>query len=993
MPAELNGISFEIVGENADGLAKLDAVIAKLTSLQSFATDGLKLGNITRSIKSLNKTLEEISDAGIEKLENLTKALEKLGEAAGKLNLPTKIKLPTFTGGGDKPVQPTSPSPVTPPSPTEPVTPRTADVTTRFSGLLSTLDNLGNRYLAVGDSVKSFTEEHKGAMAVVSMLGKAMGAAGKAVLGLGKMFVKTAANIGTGVWQKLTSGLTETIKKVNSLGTALGRIALYRGIRTIIKNIAEGFSEGLQNAYQWAQLTGNQFAASMNQIATASLYAKNSLGAMAMPVYNAVAPAIDYIIDKFVALINIINQVFAILGGATSWTKAIKVQKSWGDAVKGTGGAAKAAKKDIDLYLASFDELHVMNEPKDSGGGGGGGGGAGGLDPLSMFEQVPIDSKLKDLIDNGKWYELGQLLAEKLNVLTEAADNWLVNTFEPWALKFATGLAQFLNGFIDGYNWELLGKTIADGLNAVLRALNRFDEEFKYINFGAAIGQMINSFVENFDVDALAEHLANKWNRVVLFVDGLVSELDFAALGEKIGRGFQGVFDRVNLGVAARAIINGLNGIRDALNNFNAQIDWKGIAARFANNINSMLEGVDFEGLSESVFTIVNNIATSFLAWINGIDWDALGSAIGNAINGAIYAINSGDILVGLLDLAQNIVGGLAIAIATVDWVTVTTDFLDAIGRFLLDAIAGLPRFAVDLLIIAGSIVGGICTGLISAVLKLPGWLWNNVVSPIIEFIKDLFGIGQGNSKLGKVGSGMIEDLKEGMANIWHIVTDWIGQKFEDICTTISGAWETVKTWTSETWENLKTTVSDSASSIGEKISGKWEDFKTTIGDAWDSIKKKTSDKWESIKGTIRDAIDAIKGFFNFKWEFPSIKLPHFSITGSANPFDWIKQGVPKVSVSWYATGGFPEEDGLFMANHNELVGEFSNGKTAVANNEQITTGIERAVRNALREAGGIGGGPITIRGEIDGEPLFEWFVDRNNVEIARTGESPLMAM
>ena len=43
-----------------------------------------------------------------------------------------------------------------------------------------------------------------------------------------------------------------------------------------------------------------------------------------------------------------------------------------------------------------------------------------------------------------------------------------------------------------------------------------------------------------------------------------------------------------------------------------------------------------------------------------------------------------------------------------------------------------------------------------------------------------------------------------------------------------------------------------------------------------------------------------------------------------------------------FATGGFPE-DGLFFANHNELVGQFSNGKTAVANNEQITEGIEHA--------------------------------------------------
>lgn len=48
-----------------------------------------------------------------------------------------------------------------------------------------------------------------------------------------------------------------------------------------------------------------------------------------------------------------------------------------------------------------------------------------------------------------------------------------------------------------------------------------------------------------------------------------------------------------------------------------------------------------------------------------------------------------------------------------------------------------------------------------------------------------------------------------------------------------------------------------------------------------------------------------------------------------------------------YATGGFPE-DGLFFANSGEMVGQFSNGRTAVANNDQIVTGITQGVYNAM---------------------------------------------
>lgn len=59
---------------------------------------------------------------------------------------------------------------------------------------------------------------------------------------------------------------------------------------------------------------------------------------------------------------------------------------------------------------------------------------------------------------------------------------------------------------------------------------------------------------------------------------------------------------------------------------------------------------------------------------------------------------------------------------------------------------------------------------------------------------------------------------------------------------------------------------------------------------------------------------------------------------------------ISKVNIPKYEVGGFPE-DGLFFANHNEMVGQFSNGKTAVANNEQIVAGIREGVKAAVTEA------------------------------------------
>lgn len=60
---------------------------------------------------------------------------------------------------------------------------------------------------------------------------------------------------------------------------------------------------------------------------------------------------------------------------------------------------------------------------------------------------------------------------------------------------------------------------------------------------------------------------------------------------------------------------------------------------------------------------------------------------------------------------------------------------------------------------------------------------------------------------------------------------------------------------------------------------------------------------------------------------------------------------IKPISIPRLKNGGFPDgEDGLFYANHNELVGKFSNGRTAVANNDQIVAGIRSGVYDASQE-------------------------------------------
>ena len=74
-----------------------------------------------------------------------------------------------------------------------------------------------------------------------------------------------------------------------------------------------------------------------------------------------------------------------------------------------------------------------------------------------------------------------------------------------------------------------------------------------------------------------------------------------------------------------------------------------------------------------------------------------------------------------------------------------------------------------------------------------------------------------------------------------------------------------------------------------------------------------------------------------------------------------------------YANGGFPE-DGWFRASRGEMMGKFDNGKSVVANNKQITTGISEAVAPAVYAAtkaaikeelsnANVGGGDVYLDG------------------------------
>lgn len=112
------------------------------------------------------------------------------------------------------------------------------------------------------------------------------------------------------------------------------------------------------------------------------------------------------------------------------------------------------------------------------------------------------------------------------------------------------------------------------------------------------------------------------------------------------------------------------------------------------------------------------------------------------------------------------------------------------------------------------------------------------------------------------------------------------------------------------------------------------------VTDAMETMLNSMIERVETFTNRVREALNSMLS--DFARSMSSMEVDE---DGEVSYSKISKRTIPR-----FATGGFPE-NGLFYANSTELVGKFANGKTAVANNEQITEGIATAVYNAIVSA------------------------------------------
>jgi phage tail tape measure protein, TP901 family len=268
--------------------------------------------------------------------------------------------------------------------------------------------------------------------------------------------------------------------------------------------------------------------------------------------------------------------------------------------------------------------------------------------------------------------------------------------------------------------------------------------------------------------------------------------------------------------------------------------------------------------------------------------------------------------------------------------------------------------------------------------------VWNaiyTVISTILEILGPLIQAGWDNIQL--VITTAWEIIKTVVETAINVVLGIIQAVMQIITGDWSGAWETIKGVFSTVWQAIQSIVqtifsaiqsyiSNILNGISGTVSNVWNGIKDTVSNVLNAISSTVSSVWEGIKSTISgaingakdavsSAIEAIKGLFNFSISWPHIPLPHFSVSGSANPLDWLSQGVPSISIEWYAKGGIMTKPTIFGMNGNNLmVGGEAGNEAVLPLNDKTLGAIGRGIAQTM------GGTSPTINITISGNTIRE---------------------
>lgn len=211
--------------------------------------------------------------------------------------------------------------------------------------------------------------------------------------------------------------------------------------------------------------------------------------------------------------------------------------------------------------------------------------------------------------------------------------------------------------------------------------------------------------------------------------------------------------------------------------------------------------------------------------------------------------------------------------------------------------------------------------------------------------------------------------ITEWLQSTWDSCAAWLSELWTNIVTTATTAWSSFTSTLSNLWSGLVSTGSNLFNNLSSTISGIFNGILSTASNIWNSIKSTISNAIDGAKNAVSNGVNAIKNLFNFQIKWPHIPLPHFRVSGSANPLDWLKGGLPSIGIDWYAKGGIMTKPTLFGMNGNRaMVGGEAGAEAILPLNKSTLGAIGQSIANTMNTSNNINVNfsGVTIREEAD---------------------------
>lgn len=783
--------------------------------------------------------------------------------------------------------------------------------------------------------------------------GAVMGGARAAASGIGSVFsgflhpIQSASSL-LGRFRGLLRGASGDARTANQsfslfgngIMKSVGRILTYRMIRSVLSGITSGVSTGITNLYH----ANSQFAASLDQCATSAQYLKNSLAAALSPAINAMAPVIDYVVDRVVDFINVINMLIAIMTGSSTWTKAVKTPAKFSgaldDAASSAGGANEAA-QELQRTLMGFDEINKLNE-LSSGGGGGGSSGTSGTDYSSMFttQQVAVDGlggKLADI-----WSVFQDAWESKGQKVMDAAQN-AMETLKTTASDIGTA---FYNVWTDG-----TGQSYAESL------LERFRSLMDLVNALAA------TFDEAWTEAGRGEGVIRAVFDRMTEVNGLIADIRDAftnVWSNGTGKEIWGAL--LDIITDCNNIVTGLtSGIREAWNE----------AGRGDGIWQAILSPVN------TILTHLRNITSATASWAAELDFGPL--------------LESVKRLLEAIDPIVDTIGGVLEGI----W----NNFVLPLSQWLIES--GLPAF-LNGVAAALTTIGDIASKVVSSIKLLADYiggikldwdaLWNGgdvLTLPDIDLEAELSAIWapDAEEKIDKLndldGKTLNTEVNDTLKNAPRTLRNSLVTGFGTPNVSVNN---TLKNSASTLWSGWKSKWGSRQVSIGNVLA-------TSASSLWNSWKK----NWHPspLALTARMGTDVTKfasataSSINYQLSKSKNKIkPQFaSVKYSVSSTNLSSKSPVTIRPTFMARGGIIDRATLFGGN---VIGE--DGAEAVVPLEHHTQWLDKVADRLARKL--YGGGEedaVVIENHLylDGEQIYEGVYRDINRRTRKSGRLP----